>query len=172
MNPLSSTTYESPIGLITLVASDRGLCGLFNEGQKHWPEDSDAWSRSDNPVFVPARKWLDGYFRGKNPRNRPEIAFTKGTEFQKKVWTELLAIPPGKTISYGELARRIGKPEAVRAVGAAVGRNPISIIVPCHRVLGAGGKLTGYAGGLERKKWLLAFEAGARPITSPSLQPT
>ncbi len=155
---LRSTTYDSPIGEITLVANAEGLCGLYNGGQKHWPKDSDSWVRGDGKVFDPARKWLDGYFSGKKPKPLPKIAFGSGTEFQKKVWYGLLTTPAGETVSYGELARRIAAPKAVRAVGAAVGRNPVSIIVPCHRVIGGNGSLTGYAGGLEKKRWLLAHE--------------
>ena len=152
------TVIDSPIGSITVVAKDGVICGLYNEGQKHWPEDSDSWRRDDGPVFDPVRKWLSEYFSGKKTRPLPKIAITTGTAFQKQVWNELLAIPSGETVSYGELAGRIGSPKAVRAVGAAVGRNPISIMVPCHRVVGAGGKLTGYAGGLEKKRWLLKHE--------------
>ena len=155
---LCSTLYDSPIGTITLVANGDELCGLYNDGQKHWPKDADSWIRDDGKVFDPARAWLDGYFSGKKSGAFPKIAFHTGTEFQKKVWTELLAIPAGETVSYGELAKRIAAPKAVRAVGAAVGRNPVSILVPCHRVVGGNGSLTGYAGGLDRKRWLLAHE--------------
>lgn len=135
------------------------LCGVYHNPQKHLPKDSWRWIGGDGPVFDPARRWLDGYFSGAVPSKPPPFHFSDGSEFQKKVWAELPSIQPGKTVSYGELAARIGLPKAVRAVGAAVGRNPISIIVPCHRVIGAGGKLTGYAGGVEKKKWLLDHEA-------------
>ncbi len=152
------TVIDSPIGSITVVARDGLICGLYNEGQKYWPEISDSWCRDDGPVFDPVRKWLNKYFSGKKTGKLPKLGFATGTDFQKRVWNELLAIPTGETVSYGELARRIDSPKAVRAVGAAVGRNPISIMVPCHRVVGAGGKLTGYAGGLEKKNWLLEHE--------------
>lgn len=155
---LYSTTYDSPIGSITLVSNGKGLCGVYNEGQKHWPKDSDTWIDDDGKMFDPARKWLDGYFSVKKSGPLPKIAFLKGTAFQKNVWNELLAIPAGKTLSYGELAKRVAAPKAVRAVGSAVGRNPLSIIVPCHRVIGGNGSLTGYAGGLDKKRWLLAHE--------------
>ncbi len=161
MNKITTfTVIDSPIGSITVVSKDGVICGLYNEGQKHWPEDSHSWRRDDGPVFDPVRKWLSEYFSGKKTRPLPKIAITTGTAFQKQVWNELLTIPAGETVSYGELAGRIGSPKSVRAVGAAVGRNPISIMVPCHRVVGAGGKLTGYAGGLEKKRWLLKHERG------------
>ena len=151
------TTQQTPLGRMTLVAKNGILCGLYNEAQRHWPEDSGSWTRDDSSIFDPAKDWLAHYFSGK-ACVFPGFTFAHGTKFQKQVWDALLDIPCGQTISYGELAARIGSPRAVRALGAAVGRNPISIIVPCHRVLGANGALTGYAGGLEKKQWLLAHE--------------
>ena len=153
--------YASPIGTITLRASERGLTGLYMETHRHAPTDSQRvfWQR-DDARFAAARAQLDEYFAGtRTVFDLPlDAAGIGGTAFQKRVWAALAEIPHGKTISYGELARRIGQPTAVRAVGLANGRNPISIIVPCHRVIGAGGSLTGYGGGMERKRSLLRLE--------------
>ena len=161
IKPMHFTTFESPIGLITLTATSRGLSGLYNEGQKHWPADSAQWVRDDGARFDPAREWLTHYFAGRFDEALPEIDFAIGTVFQQQVWRALLSIRIGHTISYAGLAHMINAPKAVRAIGAAVGRNPISIIVPCHRVIGSDGSLTGYAGGLERKRWLLKHEGVA-----------
>lgn len=165
------SVYRSPsahLGRILLAASDLGLCGVWFEGQRHMPAAAHhAFSGSpvsDHPFLLQAQEELDRYF------SKPATPFTfnvpldlnQGTVFQQKVWLALLDIPAGQTVSYHYLAQRIGQPKAVRALGGAVGRNPISIVVPCHRVLGADGSLTGYAGGLERKKILLAGE-GFRP---------
>ena len=109
------------------------------------------------PVFDETRRWLDLYFAGKNPDFIPPLA-PQGTSFQQKVWDILLTIPYGKTVSYGDLARCIAPTMSAQAIGGAVGRNPIGIIIPCHRVIGADGSLTGYGGGQERKRWLLEFE--------------
>ena len=151
-------TLDSPLGQITLAASHRGLCGLYFQHQKHWPKDSDTWHRDDGPRFDQARAWLAAYLSGKKLPQQPQIDFTTGTHFQQKVWHALRDIPPGQTCTYGELAARLGSPTAARAIGAAVGRNPLSILIPCHRVMGSKGALTGYAGGLERKQWLLKHE--------------
>ncbi len=159
MNRPKFTIIQSPVGMITVVAEKGVICGLYNEGQKYWPDDSVSWVRDDGKVFDAAREWLDSYFSGEIGARVPEFVFSKGTDFQRQVWHGLLAIRAGETISYGGLATKIGNPKAVRAVGAAVGRNPISIMVPCHRVVGGGGSLTGYAGGLEKKRWLLDHEA-------------
>jgi methylated-DNA-[protein]-cysteine S-methyltransferase len=110
--------------------------------------------------------WLDAYFANQPLPPLPAFDFVSGTPFQQKVWHALLHIPAGQTISYGQLAIQIGAPKAVRAVGAAVGRNPLSIVIPCHRVVGANGSLTGYAGGLEGKRWLLQHEM--RDTESPA----
>lgn len=124
---------------------------------KGGPAPKSAWRRDEGP-FAAVCEQLTEYFAGRLREFEVRLA-PEGTEFQKKVWQELGQIPFGTTISYGELARRIGQPAASRAVGAANGQNPISIIVPCHRVIGANGTLTGYGGGIERKKWLLEHEA-------------
>ncbi len=161
MNHTFFSEIETPIGPITLRASDRGLTGLFMQNHRHGPEalHRREWQHDDRR-FAEVRAQLEEYFAGKRtifstPIDRDALA---GTEFQRRVWAGLEAIPYGVAISYGELARRIGQPAAVRAVGLANGRNPLSIIIPCHRVIGANGKLTGYGGGVERKQWLLDLE--------------
>jgi methylated-DNA-[protein]-cysteine S-methyltransferase len=155
---------ESPIGLLRLRGTDRGLTGLFMENHRPGPEARDPIGRQrDDALFAEAREQLADYFAGR--RTTFDLSVDRdalgGTPFQRRVWLELEKIPYGVTISYRELAERIGNPAAVRAVGLANGRNPISIIVPCHRVIGANGTLTGYGGGLERKRWLLDLERGA-----------
>lgn len=157
-SPIYFTTVKSPLGKITLTATDHGLCGLYLEDQKHWPKDSATWQRDDGARFDPSRAWLESYFAGKGKGRLPKMALATGTNFQKRVWKALADIPTGKTQTYGQVAEQIGSPNAVRAVGAAVGRNPLSILVPCHRVVGSNGALTGYAGGVERKRWLLEHE--------------
>lgn len=152
------THYDSPLGRMLLAATDRGLCGLWFDGQRHGP-DSTGWHEdADHPVLREAVAQLRAYFAGARTRFDLPLDLQGGTGFQQSVWNALLAIPAGGTTSYAELGRRLGRPQAARAVGAAVGRNPVSIVVPCHRVLGTGGSLTGYAGGLERKTALLRLE--------------
>jgi methylated-DNA-[protein]-cysteine S-methyltransferase len=152
------THFDSPLGRMTLAASQLGLCGAWFDGQKHQP-DPQAWPlNAAHPVLLQAKAQLAEYFGGRRRVFDLPLDLGAGTDFQQAVWRGLLQIAPGSTTAYGELARRIGKPLAVRALGAAVGRNPISIIVPCHRVVGAGGALTGYAGGLPRKSALLRLE--------------
>jgi methylated-DNA-[protein]-cysteine S-methyltransferase len=143
---------------MTLAASQLGLCGAWFDGQKHQP-DPQAWPlNAAHPGLLQAKAELAEYFAGQRHVFELPLDLGAGTNFQQAVWRGLLAIAPGTTTAYGDLARHIGKPLAVRALGAAVGRNPISIIVPCHRVVGAGGALTGYAGGLDRKTALLRLE--------------
>ena len=150
--------FHSPLGPMTLAASAQGLCGIWFDGQKHQP-DPQAWRQeAAHPVLLQTQDQLAEYFAGQRRVFDLTLDLGAGTEFQQTVWRGLLQIAPGTTTAYGELAQRIGKPLAVRALGAAVGRNPISIIVPCHRVVGAGGALTGYAGGLDRKTALLRLE--------------
>ena len=150
--------YSSPLGEITLASDGEAIVGLWFEGQKHFAEalSADAERRA-LPVFDEAAKWLDTYFAGSEPDETPPLRL-RGTDFQKVVWIALLEVPFGQTVTYGELAMRLGMENGARAVGAAVGRNPISILIPCHRVLGADGSLTGYAGGIERKRALLELE--------------
>ncbi len=155
---LYSRPMESPLGRLLLCATDQGLAGAWFDHQRHWP-DTAGWQRADDhPVLVEAASQLGDYFAGERQRFELPLDLSHGTEFQQAVWQALLAIPVGRTTSYGALSAGIGRAAAVRAVGAAVGRNPISVIVPCHRVLGADGSLTGYAGGLERKSALLELE--------------
>ncbi len=150
----------SPVGNLLLVSDGDALTGLYMSDHKGGPAPEPAWRRDEGP-FARACVQLTGYFVGRLQEFDVRLA-PAGTVFQKKVWQELCRIPFGASISYGELARRIGQPTASRAVGAANGQNPISIIVPCHRVIGANGTLTGYGGGIERKKWLLEHESQLR----------
>jgi methylated-DNA-[protein]-cysteine S-methyltransferase len=158
-------TFASPIGNLLLAAGEAGLAGVWFERQKHRP-DRAGWKRApDNPLLARARRQLAEYFA----RRRREFDLPldpQGTPFQRAVWKAIAGVPYGTTISYAELARRAGHPGAMRAVGAATGRNPLGIIVPCHRIVGADGSLTGYAGGLARKRALLAFESGTRDLLS------
>ena len=155
---LHSRTVASPLGAITLAATDTGLAGAWFEQQRYWP-DTRGWALdADHPVLSAAARQLDDYFAGRRQHVDLPLDLSHGPVFQQAGWQALLAIPAGRTTSYGALSADMGKPAAVRAVGAAVGRNPISVIVPCHRVLGTDGSLTGYAGGLARKSALLALE--------------
>jgi methylated-DNA-[protein]-cysteine S-methyltransferase len=161
MKTLNALRTESPLGPITLLASPEGLCGAWFDDQKHGPSDAEQkdWRADDqHPLLRQADLQLQAYFAGELTGFDLPLDLTTGTAFQQAVWQALLTIPSGASQSYGELARRLDNPKAVRAVGAAVGRNPVSIIVPCHRILGATGQLTGYAGGLWRKQALLKLE--------------
>ncbi|MFM8610744.1 MAG: methylated-DNA--[protein]-cysteine S-methyltransferase [Burkholderiaceae bacterium] len=164
---LLTCTISSRLGPIVLAARGQRLCGLWFDGQKHQP-DARGWQRdAQHPVLARTAEQLQRYFgsasgqRSSPARFDVALDLSSGTAFQQAVWQALLDIPVGSTVSYSDLAQRIGRPQSVRAVAAAVGRNPISIIVPCHRVVGRDGSLTGYAGGIERKAALLAHE-GAR----------
>ena len=152
------TELASPLGNITLTATVQGLSGLYFKGQRWFPADDvrAGWQRYD-PHFAPARSWLRDYFAGLTPVYDAPVDL-RGTAFQLQIWKHLQAIPRGETRTYTDIAHLLGKPSAARAVGAAIGRNPLSLIIPCHRVLGSKGALTGYAGGLERKAALLALE--------------
>lgn len=168
--PRVCATAPSPLGPMMLAASDRGLCGLwFMEGQKYLPAFSD-WTRApEHPVLSEAARQVAQYFAGERGAFDLPLDLQCGTAFQQAVWLALLSIPVGGTTSYGAISRSIGKPQAMRAVGAAIGRNPLSIIVPCHRVIGADGSLTGYAGGMARKTALLRLESpvpAARPAAA------
>jgi methylated-DNA-[protein]-cysteine S-methyltransferase len=155
--------HDSPLGRMLIAATDRGLRHVAFEDQRHF-KGSDGWQRDlQHPLLLQAVQQLDAYFAGRRDSFTLPLD-TVGTDFQHSVWRGLLAIPFGRTSSYAELAHKIGNPKAVRAVGAANGRNPIAIIVPCHRVIGAAGTLVGYAGGLERKRFLLALESGQEEI--------
>ncbi len=150
--------YQSPLGPMILAATSRGLAGVWFEGQRHIP-DSSAWPlQPRHPILRQAQSQLQEYFAGERGSFDLPLDLRGGTLFQQSVWRALLSIPRGATTSYGVLSRGIGQPAAARAVGAAVGCNPVCIVVPCHRVLGSDGSLTGYAGGLERKGALLRLE--------------
>ncbi|MGW3727101.1 methylated-DNA--[protein]-cysteine S-methyltransferase [Streptomyces sp. NPDC000851] len=152
------TVIDSPYGLLTLVAEDGVLCGLYMTDQRHRPPE-ETFGEPDDTPFAAAEKQLQAYFAGELKEFTLELRLN-GTPFQRTVWQQLRQIPHGETRTYGELADALGNPKASRAVGLANGRNPIGIIVPCHRVVGADGSLTGYGGGLPRKQRLLDFERG------------
>ncbi|MFI7293094.1 methylated-DNA--[protein]-cysteine S-methyltransferase [Streptomyces sp. NPDC050121] len=152
------TIVASPYGPLTLVADDGVLCGLYMTEQRHRPPEENFGPRDDT-LFGDAEEQLAAYFAGELQDFTLQLHL-RGTQFQQRVWAELRKIPYGETRTYGELAEALGNPAASRAVGLANGKNPIGIIVPCHRVIGAGGGLTGYGGGLERKQRLLDFESG------------
>ena len=151
------TTLDSPVGALFLTSNGEAITELFMEKHKGGPKPIGDWRRDDG-LFRDAADQLRAYFVGELTEFDLPLA-TGGAPFQQRVWAELRNIPYGSTISYGEFARRIGAPKAPRAVGAANGSNPISIIIPCHRLIGSNGKLTGYGGGIERKKFLIEFEA-------------
>ncbi|MGB7756032.1 MAG: methylated-DNA--[protein]-cysteine S-methyltransferase [Salinisphaera sp.] len=159
--PTYVSHMNSPIGRLRLVGDGNALFSLTMEEQRHARLDDAGWQR-DDAAFAEVRRQLDAYFEGRRTTFDLPLA-PAGTAFQKMVWAALAEIPFGHTENYGELARRIGSPGAARAVGLANGRNPIPIIVPCHRVIGADGSLTGYGGGIERKRWLLQHEDQAVP---------
>ena len=159
---IAQAQLDSPLGPLLAAVTAKGLAGLWFDGQAHHPGALDAPVDAQQPFIAMAREQLARYWRGDGPARFDLPLDAQGTPFQKAVWLALLQIPSGKTSSYGEVARRAGTPRAVRAVGAAIGRNPLSIVVPCHRVLGRDGSLTGYAGGLARKQRLLQLE-GAWP---------
>jgi methylated-DNA-[protein]-cysteine S-methyltransferase len=157
----SHVIVDSPIGPLTLVAADGLLTGLYMDAQRHRPADEIVGTPGEENAepFASAADQLAAYFAGQLTEFDLPLA-AAGTNFQRTVWAALQQIPYGETWSYGQLATKIGNAAAVRAVGLANGRNPIAVIVPCHRVIGADGSLTGYGGGLERKRYLLDLEAG------------
>lgn len=150
---------DSPIGPLTLIGDGAALSGLYMELHTPAARSVPPGAVHDDAAFPVARAQLGEYFAGERTAFDLPLRLA-GTPFQLEVWEALRAIPYGETTSYGELARRIGRPAAVRAVGLANGRNPVSIVVPCHRVIGSNGSLTGYGGGLDRKRHLLALESG------------
>ncbi|MFE5811438.1 methylated-DNA--[protein]-cysteine S-methyltransferase [Streptomyces sp. NPDC056491] len=155
------TVVDSPYGPLTLVATAGVLSGLYMTGQRHRPAEEFFGERVDSAEepFPEVVRQLDSYFAGELTEFDLPLRL-EGTDFQRSVWDQLVRIPYGETWSYGELAARLGKPNASRAVGLANGKNPVGIIVPCHRVIGASGGMTGYGGGVDRKVRLLAFESG------------
>lgn len=157
---MHATQIPTPVGLLKLVASDRGLVAILweNDDPKRVPL-APLEENADHPVLRETARQLQAYFAGTLEKFTVPLDFAAGTDFQKDVWRALLTIPFGETRSYSQIAQAIGRPKAVRAVGAANGKNPISILAPCHRVVGADGTLTGFAGGLEAKAFLLKLEA-------------
>jgi methylated-DNA-[protein]-cysteine S-methyltransferase len=168
-----TTTYytyiDSPLGRICLEGDGDFLTGLHMPDHKHWSGIDPSWQQTDSP-FVTIRDQLTEYFAGERQQFDVPLKLT-GTPFQNRVWQELARIPFGETITYAELARRIGRPTAFRAVGHANGQNPISIIVPCHRVVATSGQLTGYGGGLPNKQWLLEHECRVKNCSTRSHSP-
>ena len=158
--------FATPLGPMLAAATDHGLCGLWFDGQRHQP-DMVAWKLApEHPLLQQTALFMDAYFAGDAGHFSLPLDLAGGTPFQQSVWWALLQIPRGETTSYGALSQSLGRPSAVRAVAGAVGRNPVSVLVPCHRVVGRDGSLTGYAGGLERKTALLQLETG-RTYASP-----
>jgi O-6-methylguanine DNA methyltransferase len=177
MTRLVGAAIDTPVGPVLAVVSDQGLCGLpfmdkqagnspsdrgrhrFDARLRRWFGTADLADNPTDRTIQSVREWLDAYFDGRHLPPVPPLDL-RGGRFETTVWTALLQIPIGTTTSYGNIARAIGNPNASRAVGLANGANPVPIIVPCHRVIGASGSLVGYGGGLERKSWLLAHENG------------
>ncbi len=162
--------YPSPLGRVLLASDDQGLVGLWFEHQKYEAStlQKEHQEEPDHPLLTQARLWLDKYFQGQRPENMPPLHLL-GTPYQVAVWEMLLRVPYGETTTYGALAKELScqsgaHATSARAVGNAVGHNPLSIFVPCHRVIGADGRLTGYAGGIERKIALLKLEKPERPL--------
>jgi methylated-DNA-[protein]-cysteine S-methyltransferase len=160
MEHRTHTVLDSPVGPLTLVAADGVLTGLYMHRQRHRPPE-ETFGEPDPAAFTEVADQLDAYFAGRRTTFDLPMTLT-GTPFQRRVWTALLDIPHGETTTYGRLADQIGRPTAARAVGLANGKNPISIVVPCHRVIGSTGDLTGYGGGLPTKHHLLTFERTVR----------
>jgi len=164
MNFPTSTVYTkmtSPLGAVILSATDFGLSGIWFDGQKHLPPFNGWQASSNNAYLLKAQDSLQSYFDKQTKRFEISLDLHAGTAFQQQVWLALLKIPYGRTVTYNQISQYIGAPNSVRAVAGAVGRNPLSIMVPCHRVIGSNGTLTGYAGGLDRKLALLTLEGAA-----------
>jgi len=158
--------HTSPLGELLLAADDHALQGVWFVDQKYVPKSfTETSTAAQSAALSDTVHWLAHYFSDKACAKLPPLN-PQGTEFQQSVWQALLLIERGTTITYGHLARSIGRPKSTRAVAAAVGRNPISLLIPCHRVIGANGSLTGYAGGLERKQALLSIETGVKKAQS------
>lgn len=169
-SPLLYTYIPSPIGRLLLCGDELRLTGLYTPPASEDPVVARGWRRADAP-FVRVREQIEAYFAGERVEFDVPLNLDGATAFHRSVWQRLLEIPYGTTISYGRLAAQLGRPTAARAVGAANGRNPIAIIVPCHRVIGSAGSLTGYAGGLERKRYLLRHEAEVSAQSSSPHEP-
>lgn len=158
-SPMFTETVRTPLGTLRLAATTQGLAGVWFIGQKHEPDHSAWLPQPEQPHLRLAATQLSAYFSQTRTTFDLPLDWTLGTPFQQSVWHALQQIPPGSTWTYQALANHLGRPQAVRAVGAAIGRNPMSIVVPCHRVVGSKGSLTGYAGGLDRKAALLQLES-------------
>ncbi len=172
MHSYVSKVIESPIGSLQLIASGDGLVAvLWNDGRPGKSNLGEVVEEQHNPVLLETERQLHEYFSGQRQSFSLKLHFT-GTPFQRRVWAALLTIPYGETRSYAQIARQIGSPQAVRAVGAANGRNPIPIIAPCHRVIGSDGTLTGFGGGLDRKARLLALEQETCAAKAPDIAQT
>lgn len=152
-----STNYSSPIGEMLIASDGEAICGVWFYGQRHFPSLDNAIKNDDLAIFQCVKEWFNDYFSGLNPKINFKLK-PQGSRFRCKVWKILTQIPYGETLTYGEIARKISPTMSAQAVGGAVGRNPISILIPCHRVLGSDGKLTGYAGGIDKKLKLLEIE--------------
>jgi methylated-DNA-[protein]-cysteine S-methyltransferase len=155
----TQSAYPSPLGTMHLLANAQALLGVWFEGQDHFPALDAFPSVTAHPIHAMAHAQLQEYFSQQRKSFSLPLDYVVGTDFQQAVWRQLTAIAPGTTSSYAAVAQAIGKPAAVRAVGGAIGRNPLSIFVPCHRVIGSNGQMTGYAGGLPRKIALLQLES-------------
>jgi methylated-DNA-[protein]-cysteine S-methyltransferase len=162
---LRHATLPSPLGDLLAVAAPDGLAGLYFPEHRRGPQVGEGW-REAPELFGALSAQLTAHFRGERCAFDLDLALS-GTPFQLAVWQQLRAIPYGRTVTYGELAAAVGRPTAVRAVAGAVARNPVSIVVPCHRVVGAGGAITGFAGGLWRKRRLLELEVGVASASVP-----
>ncbi|WP_407374100.1 methylated-DNA--[protein]-cysteine S-methyltransferase [Methanobrevibacter sp.] len=154
-----STNYESPLGNLFIVSDAKSICGVWFYNQKHFKSSikQEIVENDDLPIFKVVKKWFDDYFNGLNPKIDFKLN-PHGSEFRCRVWEVLREIPYGESLTYGEIAKRISPTMSAQAVGGAVGHNPIAILIPCHRVMGAKGKITGYAAGLDRKIELLKLE--------------
>ena len=166
------TEFETELGRTVLAANEQALTGLWFAGQRHFDGIPDTWIYEEAPILKAAKQQVLDYFEGKLQAFNLPLEPLGGTPFQQRVWQALQGIDYGMTCSYGDIANQLNQPKAVRAVGTAVGKNPLTIIIPCHRVLGSQKQLTGYAGGLERKSWLLKLEQTTKLKTEAyTLQP-
>lgn len=152
-----STDYSSPIGEMLIVSDGEAVCGVWFYGQKNFPSFDNLIQNDNLAIFKDVKEWFDDYFNGSNPKIDFKLN-PQGSEFRVRVWKILREIPYGETLTYGEIAREISPTMSAQAVGGAVGHNPISVLIPCHRVLGRNGELTGYAGGVDKKMRLLDLE--------------
>ncbi|MEY2993138.1 MAG: hypothetical protein RL357_73 [Pseudomonadota bacterium] len=161
MHPGIRRRIDTPLGAMTLWVTPEGLAGAWFHDQAHAPVWASLGPEGTHPWLDLAETWLAAYFNGRlGSHQLPPLDLSRGTPFQQAVWRALQAIPEGRTSTYSAVAERLGRPQSARAVGAAIGRNPLSVVIPCHRVLGAKGAMTGYAGGLWRKEALLSLESG------------